>query len=383
MREYGKNYLEPPPEIVEGEEEYEVEEILGSRRKGRTRNLEYLVKWKGWSAAHNSWEPKGNIHMPKLVEKFYKANSMAIKVAQLGRGLTSEMPSVMENVSPIYSPVPSLQYPDKGSWLSPLGAPFTQSLEQVDTLTSFPPYPSTPKPNRHPPSPASTAEVDELLPDSLTPEEDQTQDTSAKGLQHPGPPWYRWADMPGHPPFMVRIGERDIILPFLRFKDINSEPHQLGTEGAGQMVHSHLVLAGPVEGEINEHNEDLEILVSKPSHNFAIAQALDYLDDLGALSEVARFRNYAAQLPVVLERSRMFHDLVTAFWAFQERFNDENWAFLDRMEQSRGRLVAGQVWARVDRAMLQLHQRGELGGRYYWPGLPGVPKHPGRLYLPA
>ena len=189
--------------------------------------------------------------------------------------------------------------------------------------------------------------------------------------------------MPGHPPFVVKVGEWDVVMPFLRFKDVNGEPHQFGTEGAGQMIHGRPILAGPIEGESNDHDEDLEILVSEPTHNFAVAQALDYLDDPGVLSEVARFRNYAAQLPVVLDRSRMFHDLVTAFGAFQECFNDENRAFLAKMEQCRQRLVGSKVRARVDRAMMQLHQRGELGGRYYWPGLPGVPEHLGRLYLLA
>ena len=138
-----------------------------------------------------------------------------------------------------------------------------------------------------------------------------------------------------------------------------------------------------MEGDADEHNEDLEMLVSEPTHNFALAQALDYLDDPGVLSEVARFRNYAMQLPVVLDRSRMFHDLVTAFGAFQERFNNKNRAFLDQMEQCWQRLVVGQVRAWVDRAMMQLHQWGELRGHYYWPGLPGVPEHPSCLYLPA
>ena len=124
--------------------------------------------------------------------------------------------------------------------------------------------------------------------------------------------------MPGHPPFIVKVGEQDVVMPFLRFKDINGKPHQLGTEGAGKMVHGRPILAGLIEGGIDDHDKDLEMLVSEPTHNFALAQALDYLDDPGALSEVARFRNYAAQLPVVLDRSRMFHDLVMAFGAFQE-----------------------------------------------------------------
>ena len=147
--------------------------------------------------------------------------------------------------------------------------------------------------------------------------------------------------MPGHPPFVVKIREQDVVMPFLRFKDINGKPHQLGTEGAGKTIHSRPILAGPIEGDTNDHDEDLKMLVSEPTHNFVLAQALDYLDDPGALSEVACFRNYATQLPVVLDRSRMFHDLVTAFGAFQEHFNDKNRAFLARMEQCRQRLVNG------------------------------------------
>jgi len=106
------------------------------------------------------------------------------------------------------------------------------------------------------------------------------------------------------------------------------------------MVHGRPILAGLVEGPSNDHDKDLEVFISKPSYNFALAQALDYLDDPGALSEVACFHNYAVQLPVILDRSQMFHDLVMAFGAFQEQFNDENRAFLNRMEQCHQRLVA-------------------------------------------
>ena len=205
--EYGKNYPEPPPEMIKGEEEYEVEKILDSRRKGRAQGLEYLVKWKGWSMAHNSWEPRRNVHAPKLVESFYKSKPMAIKTVRLGQELTSNMPSVMENVSPIYSPVPSLQYPEPQSWLSPLRATFTDSPEPIHTLTSFPPYPPLPEPNLRLPSLASTAEIDELLPDSPTPKKGPSQNTPVEGPQHPGPPWYRWANMLGYQPFVVKVRE--------------------------------------------------------------------------------------------------------------------------------------------------------------------------------
>jgi len=43
-----------PPIVVDGEEEWEVEEILNSR--WHRRRFQFLVKWKGFSREHNSWE---------------------------------------------------------------------------------------------------------------------------------------------------------------------------------------------------------------------------------------------------------------------------------------------------------------------------------------
>ena len=46
----------PEPEDIEGEEEWEVEEILDERvRKGKT---EYYVRWKGFNEAYDTWEPE-------------------------------------------------------------------------------------------------------------------------------------------------------------------------------------------------------------------------------------------------------------------------------------------------------------------------------------
>ena len=62
--------LPPPPEIVDGEEEWMVEEILDSRMVNR--KLRYLVKWKGFGVEHNSWEPWDGVHAPDLVADFYR-----------------------------------------------------------------------------------------------------------------------------------------------------------------------------------------------------------------------------------------------------------------------------------------------------------------------
>jgi transposase InsO family protein len=62
----------PTPELVDGHEHFEVEEILDSRM--RYRRIEYLIKWKGYDVSHNSWEPRGNIASPDLLADFHRNN---------------------------------------------------------------------------------------------------------------------------------------------------------------------------------------------------------------------------------------------------------------------------------------------------------------------
>ena len=69
---HGANYLEPPPDIIDGEEEYEVEKILDSKRIRRNKRLHYLIQWKGYSEAHDTWESEDNVkHVQKLVKQFH------------------------------------------------------------------------------------------------------------------------------------------------------------------------------------------------------------------------------------------------------------------------------------------------------------------------
>ena len=61
---HGRRPLHPPlPEIVDGEEEWVVEEILDS--KVVNQKLCYLVKWEGFRIEHNSWEPWDHLHAPE------------------------------------------------------------------------------------------------------------------------------------------------------------------------------------------------------------------------------------------------------------------------------------------------------------------------------
>ena len=83
---HGINYQHPPPDLVEGEEEYEVERIVDSRHHGRRRTLQYLIKWKGYPDSDNEWVNHRDMHAPEAIRE-YKAH-------QIKRGVTSvESPS--------------------------------------------------------------------------------------------------------------------------------------------------------------------------------------------------------------------------------------------------------------------------------------------------
>jgi len=60
----------PPPIIIDGELEWEVEEILDSR--WHRRRFQYLVKWKGYGREHNSWESASKVFAPELTAEFHR-----------------------------------------------------------------------------------------------------------------------------------------------------------------------------------------------------------------------------------------------------------------------------------------------------------------------
>jgi hypothetical protein len=71
MEEHGPNFPEPPPDLIEGEKEYKVKRIVDMRHFGHNKKRQYKVQWKGYSEAHDSWEPVDNIHTPELLEEYH------------------------------------------------------------------------------------------------------------------------------------------------------------------------------------------------------------------------------------------------------------------------------------------------------------------------
>src|SRR5882757_7924530 len=62
----------------EGYPEYEIEEILVSRKRGR--GIQYLVKWEGYGNEENTWEPRGNLDDAKeVISEFHNRYLDAVR----------------------------------------------------------------------------------------------------------------------------------------------------------------------------------------------------------------------------------------------------------------------------------------------------------------
>ena len=65
---YGEQYSQPPPELIDGQEKYIVEEILNDRIHKQKK--QYLVSWQGYPASNNEWVNAKDIHAPELLEEY-------------------------------------------------------------------------------------------------------------------------------------------------------------------------------------------------------------------------------------------------------------------------------------------------------------------------
>jgi Chromo (CHRromatin Organisation MOdifier) domain len=68
----------PGPQIVQGQEEYEVEEILKHRKRGR--GYQYLVKWKNYPTGERTWEPTRHLTNAKeLLDRYNVEHNIAVR----------------------------------------------------------------------------------------------------------------------------------------------------------------------------------------------------------------------------------------------------------------------------------------------------------------
>ena len=123
-----------------------MEQILRVRQY--RRQVQYLIRWKGFTEAHDSWEPATNIHADELIQEFYKRYPKAI------RNITIQTPIIIRTTTMSTTP------------LSERIENAPSSLPLADRLTS--PIPSMPlslaerltdDPSYIPDSPVLTEEV--------------------------------------------------------------------------------------------------------------------------------------------------------------------------------------------------------------------------------
>jgi len=130
--EHGPNFPEPSLELINGELEWEVEQIMNTRR--RCNQLQYLVRWKGFSEAHDSWEPTTHVHADHLIEAYYQQNPSAVRHLEYITPPPPSLPIIIRTImtSPTQNPIPLADH------LSP-----STSIPLIECLSSPPPSPLT------------------------------------------------------------------------------------------------------------------------------------------------------------------------------------------------------------------------------------------------
>jgi Integrase zinc binding domain/Chromo (CHRromatin Organisation MOdifier) domain len=121
---HGPNFSRPPPELIDGEEEYQVERILGHRYHGRAKALQYLIKWVDYPESNNTWEPAPYVHAQDLIKAYHRRNPLAA-IRTMSNQVEEECPA------PLYTLLPAddeLSFPSPAS---PLPSPLSNTFPPV------------------------------------------------------------------------------------------------------------------------------------------------------------------------------------------------------------------------------------------------------------
>jgi hypothetical protein len=169
----GNKYQEPAPDLVDGQPEWEVEQILGARK--RRHQLQYLVRWKGFSEAHDSWEPLTNLHADSLIRDYYRTHPSAIRTTYKTTQGPGPNPITIRRITVMSEPLSPL----------PLLTPSPPSSPRTETLT----YPLSPPglPVRSPVTPLQVPNP-ELTTSPMVPPSTLPSPTLLSRIRDPPPP---------------------------------------------------------------------------------------------------------------------------------------------------------------------------------------------------
>ena len=169
---HGPNFSRPPPDLIDGEEEQEIERILSHRYTGRAKRLQYLIKWKGFPESDNEWVDPDHMHATDLVRAYHRKHPLpSIKTTTV-----SSRSSLNSSTIARCQTTP----------LTPLSNPLCLPEQEVPCPLSFPPDPLLLSPFDFGPLPL-TPRRSPLL---MTPGEQSS--LRSRPLTHPNaPPWIR------------------------------------------------------------------------------------------------------------------------------------------------------------------------------------------------
>jgi len=100
---HGPNFERPPPDLIEDAEEYEVETIINHRHYGHRRQLQYLIKWRGYPSLDNTWEPEENVHAEDLVKAYHRRHPLQTVKRVTTQGTKKLIRALLTPTSPVSS----------------------------------------------------------------------------------------------------------------------------------------------------------------------------------------------------------------------------------------------------------------------------------------
>ena len=145
--QHRQNFPHPPPEIVDGEAEFEVECIKNHRYHGRQCKLQYLIGWKGYPSADNTWEDADQTFAPELIALYHRHHPLRDKRTHSSRrvAIRSIPPCLLATLltSPLLPLPPTM---NRLSWSTSMDNSLTTmgSPSQGCTSTSNPPIKTHP-----------------------------------------------------------------------------------------------------------------------------------------------------------------------------------------------------------------------------------------------
>ena len=147
---HSPNYSCPPPDLINNEEQYKVEQIRNHQLHRCSRMLQYLIKWRGYPESDNTWEPADQVYAPDLLREYHKCQPLeSIKGKQKPPAKAAIRILTPSKLPTIASQWPSLLPCSQSS------SPVTLNLSQSSSPTSLstPPCTPTPYPPTRSPSP--------------------------------------------------------------------------------------------------------------------------------------------------------------------------------------------------------------------------------------